>query len=146
VIKKLFNQKLLGLLAIGCLILSQVTVAITPSFACNNNRRDRHERNERFDNVSYQPAFYQGRVNNNGRFNNGRYNNDNGRYYGQGRYGQGRYGQAPSRVGTVVRGGLIGAAVGAGAGYIAERDLLKSALVGAAVGAGVEAVRNSGRW
>ena len=45
----------------------------------------------------------------------------------------------------VLKGGLIGAGVGAGSAVILDRPVGKSAAVGGAVGAGVEAVRHS-RW
>jgi len=47
------------------------------------------------------------------------------------------------KTGKIIKGGVIGAGVGAGAGLLLDRPVAKTALVGAGVGAGTQAVRYS---
>lgn len=47
------------------------------------------------------------------------------------------------QTGKIIKGGVIGAGVGAGAGLLLDRPVAKTALVGAGVGAGTQAVRYS---
>jgi hypothetical protein len=65
-------------------------------------------------------------------------------YRNNGRYNDYR---RPSGVnyqtGKMIKGGVIGAGVGAGAGLLLDRPVAKTALVGAGVGAGTQAVRYS---
>jgi hypothetical protein len=66
------------------------------------------------------------------RYNQG-YSN---RYYGRDRY-------ADYQTGKILKGGLVGAGIGAGAGLLLDRPVGRTALVGAGVGAGTQAVRYS---
>jgi hypothetical protein len=67
-----------------------------------------------------------------------RYSRD-GRYY----YDDSRRSWFDTRTGKIVKGGLVGAGIGAGAGYLLDRPVGKSAVLGAGVGAGVQATRYS---
>lgn len=47
------------------------------------------------------------------------------------------------QTGKILKGGLVGAGIGAGAGLLLDRNVGKSALIGAGLGAGAQAVRYS---
>lgn len=51
--------------------------------------------------------------------------------------------QAEQSTRQLIKGGAVGAGIGAGAAVLLDRPVGKSALVGAGVGAGTQAVRNS---
>ena len=68
-----------------------------------------------------------------------RHYSKNGRYY----YDDRRGSWYESRTGKIVKGGLVGAGIGAGAGYLLDRPLGKSAVLGAGIGAGVQATKTS---
>ena len=66
------------------------------------------------------------------------YTNDR-RYY----YEDSRRSWFDTKTGKIVKGSLIGAGVGAGAGLVLDKSVGKSALLGAGIGAGVQALRYS---
>lgn len=72
---------------------------------------------------------------------------DHGRHYGHSRnryhndYRDNRL--VDYKTGKILKGGLVGAGIGAGAGLLLDRPVGKTALVGAGVGAGTQAVRYS---
>lgn len=68
---------------------------------------------------------------------------DNGRRGNRYYYDRRRGSWFDSRTGKIVKGGLVGAGVGAGAGYLLNRPVGRSAVLGAGVGAGVQATRYS---
>lgn len=72
--------------------------------------------------------YYQGRAYS----NNGRYNQD---HY--------RSGLVDYQTGKILKGGLIGAGIGAGTGLLLERNVGRTALIGAGLGAGTQAIRYS---
>jgi len=47
------------------------------------------------------------------------------------------------KTGKILKGGLVGAGIGAGAGLLLDRNVGKSALAGAGIGAGTQAIRYS---
>lgn len=59
-------------------------------------------------------------------------------YYG----GGSRYG-VDYKTGKIIKGGLVGAGIGAGSGLITGRPVGRTALIGAGLGAGVQATRYS---
>lgn len=69
------------------------------------------------------------------------------RHYNHGRYH--RYYDARHdrwvdyQTGKILKGGIVGAGIGAGAGLLLDRPVGKTALVGAGIGAGTQAVRYS---
>lgn len=63
--------------------------------------------------------------------------------YSQGRYYDGRRGGIDYKTGKIIKGGVVGAGIGAGAGLLLDRPVGKTALVGAGIGAGTQAVRYS---
>jgi len=69
----------------------------------------------------------------------GHYHSGHRTYY----YDQRRHGWFDYKTGKILKGGLIGAGIGAGAGLLLDRNVGKSALVGAGLGAGTQAVRYS---
>jgi hypothetical protein len=76
----------------------------------------------------------------------GRYHADNGHHYGQYRdryYDNRRHAWVSYKTGKILKGGLLGAGIGAGAGLLLDRNVGKSALAGAGIGAGAQAVRYS---
>jgi hypothetical protein len=77
----------------------------------------------------------------------GRYHSDHGhwsRAYGRySDYDRRRHGWMDDRTGKILKGGLVGAGIGAGAGLLLDRNVGKTTLVGAGVGAGTQAVRYS---
>ena len=77
----------------------------------------------------------------------GWYKNKNGHYYNrQGRrgyYDRRRSAWVDYKTGKIIKGGLVGAGIGAGAGLLLDKHVGKSALVGAGLGAGTQAVRYS---
>jgi len=73
---------------------------------------------------------------------NGRMHCDNGNHYGR-YYDRRRNAWIDRRTGKILKGGLVGAGIGAGAGYLLDRPVGKSAVLGAGVGAGVQATRYS---
>lgn len=75
----------------------------------------------------------------NGRHNGWRHFTRDGRYY----YDDRRRSFFDTKTGKIVKGTLIGAGVGAGAGYLLDRPVGKSAVLGAGIGAGVQATRYS---
>jgi hypothetical protein len=85
----------------------------------------------------------------------GRYYN-NGNHYGwyknkhrgyaydrRGYYDRRRNAWIDYKTGKIIKGGLVGAGIGAGAGLLLDRHVGKSALVGAGIGAGTQAIRYS---
>ncbi|WP_373532186.1 hypothetical protein [Vampirovibrio sp.] len=65
-------------------------------------------------------------------------------YRNHGRYNDARRpGGVDYKTGKIIKGGLIGAGVGAGAGLLLDRPVGRTAVVGAGVGAGTQAVRHS---
>lgn len=62
-------------------------------------------------------------------------------YYG--RPYQGRSGLVDYQTGKIIKGGLVGAGIGAGTGLLLDRNVGRSALVGAGLGAGTQAMRYS---
>lgn len=64
-----------------------------------------------------------------------------GRAYGYYDHRQNRW--VDYQTGKIIKGGLVGAGIGAGAGLLLDRNVGKSALVGAGIGAGTQAVRYS---
>ncbi len=78
------------------------------------------------------------RCDNGVRKGNRHYSRD-GQYY----YDDNRRSWFSSKTGKIVKGGLLGAGVGAGAGYLLDRPVAKSAVLGAGIGAGVQATRYS---
>jgi hypothetical protein len=65
-------------------------------------------------------------------------------YRGHGRYNDYRRSNSVDyKTGKIIKGGVIGAGVGAGAGLLLDRPVGRTALVGAGVGAGTQAVRYS---
>ena len=66
------------------------------------------------------------------------------RYYDQGRSYRGgsRYG-VDYKTGKILKGGLVGAGIGAGGGLLTGRSVGRTALIGAGLGAGVQATRYS---
>lgn len=58
-------------------------------------------------------------------------------------YDNRRHAWVDYKTGKILKGGLVGAGVGAGAGLLLDRNVGKSALVGAGIGAGTQAVRYS---
>lgn len=72
---------------------------------------------------------------------------DHGRHHGHARnrhyHDQRRDSLVDYKTGKILKGGLVGAGVGAGAGLLLDRPVGKTALVGAGVGAGTQAVRYS---
>lgn len=76
----------------------------------------------------------------------GRYHYDNGNHYGwykHNYYDRNRGGWVDYRTGKILKGGLVGAGIGAGAGLLMDRNVGKSALAGAGIGAGTQAIRYS---
>lgn len=78
----------------------------------------------------------------------GRYHSNNGHHYAYGRYrdryyDNRRHGWVDYKTGKIIKGGLVGAGIGAGAGLLLDRNVGKSALIGAGLGAGTQAVRYS---
>jgi hypothetical protein len=80
--------------------------------------------------------------------NHGRYHYDNGNHYGWYKHSQAnryydrrRGGWVDYRTGKILKGGLVGAGIGAGAGLLLDRNVGKSALAGAGIGAGTQAIR-----
>jgi hypothetical protein len=74
------------------------------------------------------------------------YYSDNGHHYGQYKnryYDRRRHAWVDYKTGKIIKGGLIGAGIGAGAGLLLDRHVGKSALAGAGIGAGTQAVRYS---
>lgn len=69
---------------------------------------------------------------------NGHYHQGSSRYYDNRRHAWVDY-----KTGKILKGGLVGAGVGAGAALLMDRHVGKSALVGAGIGAGTQAVRYS---
>jgi len=69
----------------------------------------------------------------------GHYHSGKRTYY----YDQRRHEWFDYKTGKILKGGLIGAGIGAGAGLLLERNVGKTALVGAGLGAGTQAVRYS---
>lgn len=47
------------------------------------------------------------------------------------------------QTGKIIKGGVVGAGIGAGAGLLMDRPVGKTALIGAGIGAGTQAVRYS---
>lgn len=71
---------------------------------------------------------------------------DYGRHYGHAHnqyYDDRRGGGLDYKTGKILKGGLVGAGIGAGAGLLLDRPVGKTALVGAGIGAGTQAVRYS---
>lgn len=64
---------------------------------------------------------------------------------GQGKYhyDQKRHAWVDYQTGKIIKGGLVGAGIGAGAGLLLDKNVGKSALAGAGIGAGTQAVRYS---
>lgn len=76
----------------------------------------------------------------------GYYGYNHGHHYGQYRnryYDRRRNGWVDYQTGKIIKGGLVGAGIGAGAGLLLDRNVGKSALIGAGLGAGTQAVRYS---
>lgn len=64
------------------------------------------------------------------------------RYYGRDYGYRGNNGQLFSyKTGKILKGGLIGAGVGAGSAIVFDKPMLKSSVLGAGIGAGVQAIR-----
>jgi hypothetical protein len=101
------------------------SLLVPASFACHGNRggNGRHHRN-----VSYSNDY-----------NGNDYYQQNRGYYPQRNHWRNNYGQ--SNAGRIVKGGLIGAGVGAGTAVVLNKKILPTTLIGAAVGAGIQAVR-----
>lgn len=70
---------------------------------------------------------------------NGRHYSRDGRYY----YDDHRRSWFDTRTGKIVKGGLIGAGVGAGSAVLLDKSVGRSAVLGAGIGAGVQAIRYS---
>lgn len=64
-----------------------------------------------------------------------------GRAYGY--YDQRQNRWVDYQTGKIIKGGLVGAGIGAGAGLLLDRPVGKTALAGAGIGAGTQAVRYS---
>jgi hypothetical protein len=73
----------------------------------------------------------------------GKYHSNNGHHYRNRYYDRRRGGWVDYRTGKILKGGLVGAGIGAGAGLLMDRNVGKTALVGAGIGAGTQAVRYS---
>ena len=63
--------------------------------------------------------------------------------YDQGRHYDNRRGGIDYKTGKIIKGGVVGAGIGAGAGLLLDRPVGRTALVGAGIGAGTQAVRYS---
>lgn len=74
---------------------------------------------------------------------NGRYHASNGYYGRANRSYDRRGGLVDYKTGKIIKGGLVGAGIGAGAGLLLDRNVGKTALAGAGIGAGAQAVRYS---
>ncbi len=61
------------------------------------------------------------------------------RYY----YDDRRHSWFDTKTGKIVKGSLVGAGIGAGAGYLLDKPVGKGAVLGAGLGAGVQATRYS---
>lgn len=70
----------------------------------------------------------------------GRVHCNNGRQYF---YDKRRHSWVDYQTGKILKGGLVGAGIGAGTALLFDRNVGKSALAGAGIGAGVQAVRYS---
>ncbi len=70
---------------------------------------------------------------------NGRHYSQDGRYY----YDDHRHSWFDTRTGKIVKGGLVGAGIGAGSALLFDKSVGKSAVLGAGIGAGVQAIRYS---
>jgi len=73
---------------------------------------------------------------------NGHYHASNG-YYGRRYYDRRGGGLVDYKTGKILKGGLVGAGIGAGAGLLLDRNVGKTALAGAGIGAGTQAIRYS---
>ena len=78
----------------------------------------------------------------------GYYKHSNQGYHGRGHYNhpdryydRRRNSWVSYKTGKIIKGGLVGAGVGAGVGYVTDHHIGKSALVGAGIGAGIQALR-----
>jgi hypothetical protein len=58
-------------------------------------------------------------------------------------YDNQRHAWVDYKTGKIIKGGLVGAGIGAGAGLLLDKNVGKSALAGAGIGAGAQAVRYS---
>lgn len=74
------------------------------------------------------------------------YQGNNGNHYGQYKdryYDNRRHAWVDYKTGKIIKGGLVGAGLGLGAGLLLDRNIGKSTLAGAGIGAGTQAVRYS---
>lgn len=73
---------------------------------------------------------------------------DHGRHLGwykghRAYYDDRRHSIVDYKTGKILKGGLIGAGIGAASGFVFDRPIARSAVLGAGIGAGVQAVRYS---